>query len=368
MTTDIPLRVGIQQRVLSSYRVPFFDMLAQACTGGLSVFAGEPRKQEGLSIYARPEYAQFTKGRNFHLLSGKFYMCWQAGLLEWLREWQPDVLIMEANPRYLYSREAIRWMKSRGGNVIGWGLGSPKPQGGLSRLRMFFRQRFVRRFDALITYSLKGAGEYATLGIDAARIFNAPNAVAPKPCHDMPERPKTYRADKPVILFVGRLQPRKRVDLLIQACAQLKRYEPLLWIVGDGPYRRELKEMAAAHYPVAQFYGAKHGKELEKLMRRADLFVLPGTGGLAVQQAMSFGLPVVVGEADGTQSDLVREENGWVLPEPDADALAGILSGALDNLSKLRRMGQASFRIVHEEVNLENMDAAFFESIHCVRK
>ena len=38
----------------------------------------------------------------------------------------------------------------------------------------------------------------------------------------------------------------------------------------------------------------------------ADLFVLPGTGGLAVQEAMSYALPVIVAKGDGTQEDLVR--------------------------------------------------------------
>lgn len=364
----IPIRIGIQQRVLPSYRIPFFDTLAQDFPGGLCVFAGEPRKEEALNTNARLEHAQHAHGRNIHLFEGKFYMCWQSGLLEWLRQWQPDVLIMEANPRYLTSQAAIRWMKSHGGKVIGWGLGSPKPQGNLTGLRLYLRRRFVSQLDALITYSLKGADEYAQLGIDPGRIFTAPNAVAPKPRHEMPERSKAYSAGKPVVLFVGRLQPRKRVDLLIHACARLKQYQPQLWIVGDGPYRHKLEDLAAAHYPETQFYGAKHGKDLEKLMRRADIFALPGTGGLAVQQAMAFGLPVIVGESDGTESDLVRKENGWVLPEASADALAGLLSEALNNLSDLRRMGQASFRIVLEDVNLERMVAAFKRAIESVKK
>jgi len=362
------LKIGIQQRVLPSYRIPFFDTLAQELPGGLSVFAGDPRKEEALNTNARLENAQFTHGRNIHLFEGKFYMCWQAGLLEWLQQWRPDVLIMEANPRYLTSRAAIRWMKTHGGKVIGWGLGSPEPLGSLKRARLFLRRRFVRQLDALITYSLQGADEYARLGIDPKQIFTAPNAVAPKPSHKMPERPKTYRAGKPVVLFIGRLQPRKRVDLLIHACARLKQYRPLLWIVGDGPYRYKLEDLAAEQYPETHFYGAQHGKDLEKLMRRADLFALPGTGGLAVQQAMAFGLPVIVGESDGTQSDLVRKENGWVLPEVSTEALADLLATALNDLSSLRRMGQASFRIVREEVNLEKMAGAFQQAIASVKE
>ena len=42
-------KVGLQQRVLPAYRAAFFDRLAQVCSGGLSVFAGEPRDAEAIS-------------------------------------------------------------------------------------------------------------------------------------------------------------------------------------------------------------------------------------------------------------------------------------------------------------------------------
>ena len=115
-----------------------------------------------------------------------------------------------------------------------------------------------------------------------------------------------------MILFVGRLQARKRVDALMRVCAALPENEqPELWIVGDGPERATLEALAETMYPRARFYGAVHGPDLAPLFARADLFVLPGTGGLAVQEAMSYALPVIVAEADGTQSNLVRAGE-WV--------------------------------------------------------
>ncbi len=142
--------------------------------------------------------------------------------------------------------------------------------------------------------------------------------------------------------------------------------QPSLVIVGDGPERRRLEAQAGRDYPEARFTGAQHGTDLEKIYREADIFVLPGTGGLAVQQAMSFGLPVIVGESDGTQSDLVRLENGWMLGEASAEELSGILQSALGNLPRLRRMGAASYRIVSQEVNLETMVDAFICAIRRV--
>jgi len=356
-------RIGILQRVLPAYRANLFDMLASGCDGKVSVIAGEGRRQEMITP-AFPQRAEYFRARNIHLFSGPFYLCWQGGLMQWLCEWQPDVLIMEANPRYLRSAAALRWMHSRGRKVIGWGLGAPDSSRKFPGFRSWLRKRFVSQFDAIITYSTRGAQEYHQLGFEPSRIFIAPNAAASKPDQPIPERPETYRGGKPAIAFVGRLQQRKRVDSLIRACAALPPDQnPFLWVVGDGPFRDALEQLAREIYPLTTFYGALHGKELGARLAMADLFVLPGTGGLAVQEAMSYGLPVIVGEADGTQADLVREENGWLLPDPSPQALANLISDALADILALREKGRASYRIVSEEINLEKMVAVFKTAI-----
>jgi glycosyltransferase involved in cell wall biosynthesis len=115
-----------------------------------------------------------------------------------------------------------------------------------------------------------------------------------------------------------------------------------------------------------QFVGAKHGDELKPYFTEADLFVLPGTGGLAVQQAMSYGLPVIVAKGDGTQDDLVRPENGWQIPPGNYDALVSTLREALSDVERLRTMGDESYRIVVEEINVEKMVEAFVRALNSV--
>ena len=83
---------------------------------------------------------------------------------------------------------------------------------------------------------------------------------------------------------------------------------------------------------------------------------------------MSFGLPVIVAAGDGTQSDLVRPENGWSIAAGDLDALTTTLAGALADLPRLRRMGAESYRIVSQEVNVDTMVEAFAECIRSVGK
>ncbi len=168
---------------------------------------------------------------------------------------------------------------------------------------------------------------------------------------------------RPYILFVGRLQARKRIDSLLHACALLDS-KPRLVIVGDGPERQSLESLAKEVYPQAEFVGARHGAELKPYFTEADLFVLPGTGGLAIQEAMSYGLPVIVAQGDGTQDDLVRKGNGWQIPPGDFDALLYTMKDALSDAARLGRMGAESYRIVKEEINIETMVAAFVTALN----
>jgi glycosyltransferase involved in cell wall biosynthesis len=361
--TVIEARVGLQQRVLPEYRTPFFNLLGQACIGGLEVFAGLPRSQEAITTSTKLTSARFVRARNMHLFSGKTYSCIQGGFIHWLETWQPQVLIVEANPRYLSTPLAIQWMHRRQLPVIGWGLGAPKT----GRAENLLRREFLQNLDALIAYSQSGAEQYVAAGFNKDCVFVAPNAVSPRPTQPAPQRKAEYKGGKPSILFLGRLQERKRIDQLLQACARLPiQLQPHLVIVGDGPDRERLQELADRVFPSAQFPGAKHGQELEPYFNTADLFVLPGTGGLAVQQAMAHALPVLVGEADGTQSSLVRPGNGWMLTHATVEDLADKLAYALEDVSRLRRMGAESLRIVSEEVNLETMVESFVQAISTV--
>ena len=361
-------RLAIQQRVLPEYRVGFFDSLAGRCARGLEVFIGEPLPQEGIAVSEKLGIAKLTQGHNWHFRhpASSMYLCWQGGLLRWLEGRQPDVLIVEANSRLLSTRLAIGWMHARGRPVLGWGLGAPYEKGILRWLRGLERMAFLRSLDGWIAYSHRGAEEYRQLGLDPQKVFISGNAVTSRPEEPPSVRSKPSESPRQV-LFVGRLQRRKRIDLLLLACARLpESLQPRLIIVGEGPDRAEIETQAKIIYPRAEFLGEKHGETLASLFREADLFVLPGTGGLAVQQAMHYGLPVIVAQGDGTQADLVRPENGWLVPPDDLDALEQALQGALVNSDRLRKMGTESYRIVRDEANLEHMVDVFIQAIQVV--
>lgn len=373
--TNRGVRVGIVQRVVPGYRAPFFNLLGQTLPGELCVFAGLVPRSEAIQGINNLEHARLTPARNWHLLNAgsSFYLLWQSNLLKWLRDYDPHVLIVEANPRYLSTYQAMSWMHARRRPVIGWGLGAPwisKTESGSGRVlaRGFdgWRRRFLLQMDALIAYSHRGAREYQRLGFPVERIFVAVNAVTPRPVSP-PFKAEVRDDGRVVLLFVGRLQTRKRLDVLLRACAAIEEsLQPEVWIVGDGPARGEIENLARVIYPQAKFLGAVYGEELERCFARADLFVLPGTGGLAVQQAMAHGLPVIVAEGDGTQDDLVLPGCGWQVPAGDVAALARVLGEALSDPARLRSMGQAAYQVVEKVANIEEMVRAFIQAIEAV--
>lgn len=364
-----PGRLALQQRVFPSYRLPFFEALATACQGGLAVFAGQPCRGESITsldpqqtlTQASPLSIFITKNHHFLSPNSPFYLCWQSGLVNWLVQENPDALVVEANPRLRSTAAAIRWIHTRQRPAIGWGLGAPPVRGPLVGLRSGGWPHYLRQFDALIAYSSLGAEQYRFHGYPAERIFVAPNAVTSRPSALPPVHPTGL--DRPAtILFVGRLQARKRVDNLLRAAAALPtESRPRLQIVGDGPARFELQALARQVYPSAEFPGERTGPDLEPYFASADLFVLPGTGGLAVQQAIAHGLPVIAAQGDGTLDALIRSENGWRVPPSDLPALTEALRAALADIPRLRRMGAESYRIVSEEVNLEVMVDVFIK-------
>ncbi len=346
-------RLALQQRVVPDYRADFVDRLASACSRGMDVFAGQPRPEERIVSADHLTVARMTSGRNRHLLRGAFYLCAQPGLEGWLASTDPDALILEANPRYLSNRAAVRWMHRRRRVVIGWGLGASGALGVAGRFRAWVRRRYLTR----------GAAQYRALGVPAQRVFVAPNAVLAAPA-SVP-RHTAIEGRRPRLLFVGRLQTRKRVDLLLRAGAKLSSPVEIV-IAGDGPARSDLERLARQLGGPIRFTGDARDRELDALFDEADAFVLPGTGGLAVQQAMAHGLPVIVAEGDGTQNDLVTPANGWLIPEGSVEALTAALEQVLSNPARLLDMGVESHRLAVERFNIDAMAAAFIHALNSI--
>lgn len=357
-----PGRLAVKERVLASYRVRLFELIAPGCADGLHVATGLPRPHEAITVRDAIPGARYRALQNRYFLREPLMTFWQAGALEWLDEVRPDVLIVDANPRCLDTPFVIARMRRRGVPVIGWGIGTQSLSSGFESMRAAVRRRYVQQFDAIVAYSSRAAREYVAAGVREDRVSVACNAVLPRPRRALAVRAPFGGPGDARILFVGRLIEWKRLDLLLDACAAA--YEgcaerPEIVVVGDGPMRAAWEAHAARVYPRTRFLGEIHGEALAPVFDAADLFVLPNKGGLAIHEAMGYGLPVIASDADGTELDLVRPgSSGWLIEPHDVGALARTLWDALSDPVRLRAMGRESYRIVCEEINLEAMAAS----------
>jgi glycosyltransferase involved in cell wall biosynthesis len=152
-------------------------------------------------------------------------------------------------------------------------------------------------------------------------------------------------------LFVGKLSHKKRPMDLLRAFEALKGSASLVF-VGDGVLRPELEKYAREHHMKSvHLVGFKNQTELPQYYALADVFVLPSgvgeTWGLVVNEAMCFGLPVVVSDVVGCASDLVKNgENGLTFSPGDIAALAAHLSALATDAEKRRVWGGRSRAMV----------------------
>ena len=164
---------------------------------------------------------------------------------------------------------------------------------------------------------------------------------------------------RPRILHIGRLVKWKKVDLLIKAFSLIvERYRDSdLVIVGDGPEKDALikRSIDLGLRDKIIFTGAVYDLiELAQYMNESSVYVLAGMGGLSINDAMCFSLPIICSVCDGTEKDLVFEgENGFFFKEDDVADLTEKLNWILSDLPKAVQMGEKSLQIIKERANLD---------------
>ncbi len=206
-------------------------------------------------------------------------------------------------------------------------------------------------------------GYFRRYGVPDRKLFFAPYCVDNE---DLRQQARELRATDdprgsfgieagcPVVLFVGKLIDRKRPLLVLDAFARVRsRHECALLLVGEGPLESELRRrVKEARIPDVHFAGFLNRSEVPRAFAAADVFVLPSveeTWGIVVNEAMNFGLPLVVSDLVGCAPDLVREgENGLVVAHDDVAAVADALERLVSNRDVRERFGARSLEIVSE--------------------
>ena len=347
------MRTVVVQGRLPDYRVPFFQALADrldSLTVAHSAFPAGPGEDQ----VSREEW-RFEERILPHRSALGIHL--QRGLGPAVRSAEALVVMFDLR----WPMNIIETLRPGGqGRRLLWGYG-------LGRRRLLWPARlaWIRAADGVIVYHRNQADQLIDLGVPHRKVFVAPNSVA----HPTVAPAATARNS---ILFVGRLQPRKRVDVLVDAFGLLRSRgdPPDVWldVVGDGPERHAL-EALARHLGVAdrvRFHGSVFDPaRLAELFGRAFAYATPGWTGLGLLHAFGYGVPAVIGEGiphAPEAQDLVPGVNG-LMARPVPEDFAAALARLAEDPELRTRLGRAAREFARSERRIEHMVDGFVEAL-----
>lgn len=272
------------------------------------------------------------------------------GLPHLVAQVSPHVVICTAHVGNLSHWQLALSRRRMGFRLVAWQCGYMYRD---SAFKRWLLRRFVPRFDHHLAYH-SNARDYALRhGATASQVTVMHNTINERRIQPMPkeEALALVRAMHPaigarkIVLFVGALLEEKRVEVIFKALDLLRRDDLMLLVVGDGPHRGALQGAAAVRDDVV-FAGAVVDG-VGPYFDAATMFVMPGTGGLGLNEAMAHGLPMLSGYADGSADDLVIDgETGYRLRDGSAAELATRMRELLLNPETAVEMGRRARALI----------------------
>jgi glycosyltransferase involved in cell wall biosynthesis len=240
------------------------------------------------------------------------------------------------------------------------GLTRPWWKRALRRIAMGGLYRLV---DGVLAIGSANADFYRAMGVPEGRIFRMPytvdnNRFMAASRLDSDDRCAVRESlgvtdGGPIILYAAKLQRRKRPEDLLLAAARLSADGASfhLLMVGSGELESDLRRRAEElNLRNIHFVGFVNQQRMPAVYAASDVFVLPSEDepwGLAVNEAMCAGLPIVVAAQVGCADDLVIDGvNGRSYAAGDVEALAAALKPIISDPETRRAMGAASAQII----------------------
>jgi len=221
--------------------------------------------------------------------------------------------------------------------------------------------------------ALKGAERVTAVSDEARRwLLSAAPALAPKTStvlNGIPPAPVEVQPlpwDPPVLLWVGRVEAQKRLDVLLPAFATVASQHPTvrLRIVGGGSLLEEMRALAV-ELGIADrvdFTGRIAPDAVPAMFNEATIFTMSSDyEGLpmAALEAGQLGRPMVTTDAGGTAEALIPGETGLVVEPNDPAALAAALLELLNDRERTERFGQAAQRFIGHSFSLSGCAEAY---------
>ena len=227
----------------------------------------------------------------------------------------------------------------------------------------------LRGADRFVALTPGGAAELADYGFPVERIATIPNGVDVQRFAAQ-AWPRIADSDPLRLLFVGRLEHQKGLDVLLDALAFVR--EPArfcLRVIGDGPESAALRRRARAAglESVVEFYGSQqdvvaHYAWSEIVVHPSRFEGMPNV----VLEAMACARPVLGTRVDGTADLLAAATAGWLTPSADAAALARRLQEIIGHRNRLALMGLAGRRIAADSHSASHVASRYLSQYEAI--
>ena len=294
-----------------------------------------------------------------------FAATYGLSLLRHLRRLRPGHAILHAHHLYLEAMVAA-YLSLRSGLPALAKMACGGPDGDFARLKrtgLTPGLPLLRRLRRVVAISAETEVELLAHGFAADRIARIPNGVDPirfAPALDSEAARQQMGLGPETVLFLGRLDAQKGLDVALDAWARVIARRPTAHLVlaGDGPARTAL-EKRARELGLAErvrFLGTR--PDPERLLQAGQIFVLPSRSeGMsnALLEAMATGLGCVATRIGGNSDLLEHGGTGLLVPPGDSEALADALLALLEDVGLRIRLGAAARAAVIERYGMDRV-------------
>jgi len=356
--------------VIPNYRLPLLRHLAQIPDLDVTCFHGREKRGFTVRSAGGGPAVKSVEVKNYFWPFGKHRVMWQAAIKKIVRGPFDAIICQEAIHNFaIWVLLLLKKIHKKRIVLFGYGYRPKNLPQPIWAIRNLIRRLSLMAADAIIVYTDRGREECIRSGIKQEKIFVCNNTLDTEYLMSLERdigrdelntlKKRFNAAGGSIILYVGRLVPEKRIDVLLKAFQELQKSASnlVLLVIGEGRKKPELLERAKGLENI-HFLGAIYDdRELAKFFLISNLLVIPGRVGLTCIHGFCYGVPVVTainGVEQSPEIDYIHhEKNGYTVealrPGLFSNAISLLLSNPdrLNIMSKQARQDARSLAITH---------------------
>lgn len=334
-------RVAVVYHYFAHYREPVINELIQGSMHTYHFFGDTQSFDSGIKL-AEIDPASFTRTKCTQ--RGPLLFQWDAVKLA--LSGKHDTLILLGNCKWPTMWLSAILGRLTGKRVLFWTHGWLKREAGMQAR---IRNAFYRLGNGLLLYGHRAKCIGIGYGFKPEKlhvIYNSLDcALQDRTRASLPDNTRQVtraelfpgRETFPILINITRLHHYKKLDQLIHAAAELERRgrSVNVLIVGDGPHKEELEQLAQELGVSARFSGAIYGEnELGRMLIASDVAVMPGPIGLLAMHALAYGVPVISHDSYDKQmpefESIIEGKSGGFFKEDNLESLVSTIDQQLN--------------------------------------